>query len=136
MSCAETDPDSIACNFCEDTFESKGYLMSNKKRTHNEKVEICWNFSSGTCPYGEQNCWFSHSKERINSRLSEFNYNFCETICMSQSEMLNHRKMKHGKNVPLCKNSKMEHANMEKRNAGLIIKVKKYSKKMKMKKIM
>ena len=75
MSCAETDPDSIACNFCEDTFESKGYLMSNKKRTHTVKVEICWNFSSGTCPYGEQKCWFSPSKERINSRLSKINCN-------------------------------------------------------------
>ena len=41
--------------------DSNSFLQ--KKEDHTEKVEFCWYYSAGTCPYGEQKCWFIHDKE-------------------------------------------------------------------------
>ena len=54
---------SMMCNLCDDTFEKKRNLMIHKKEDHTEKVELYWYYSAGTCPYGEQKCWFIHDKE-------------------------------------------------------------------------
>ena len=64
--------DSIMCNLCVDSFEKKRDLMIHKKEDHKEKVEFCWPYSAGTCPYGEQKCWFIHGKEDSNSNTSEY----------------------------------------------------------------
>ena len=106
MSSLENGPNFIPCTFCDDTFENNRDLMNHKKKEHTEKVQICWNFSAGACPYGEQRCWFTHSKERVNSSLSEYKCNFCDTKCVNQSELLKHRKMRHKENVPQCRNFK------------------------------
>ena len=76
--------------------------MIHKKEEHREKVEYCWHDSAGTCPYGEQKCWFIHGKEDANSNASEYNSNFCEHICRNHSELLKHRKNKHKEHVPTC----------------------------------
>ena len=102
----EMHDDSIKCNLCDNTFENKRDLMIHKKEDHTEKIELCWHYSKGTCPYGEDKCWFIHEKEVAYSNCSEYICNFCEQICRTQSEFLKHRKTKHSEQVPTCKNFK------------------------------
>ena len=102
----EMHDDSIKCNLCDNTFENKRDLMIHKKEDHTEKIELCWHYSKGTCPYGEDKCWFIHDKEVAYSNCSEYICNFCEQICRTQSEFLKHRKTKHSEQVPTCKNFK------------------------------
>ena len=73
---------------------------------HSEKVSICWKFATETCYYGDQNCWFSHTKS--NDDLESVNYKCsqCEKVFKCQSELLRHKKQEHTDHVPLCKNSK------------------------------
>ena len=52
----------LLCNFCDKQFETRKSLMAHKKKEHIEKVALCWNFFSGVCEFGDDFCWFSHSK--------------------------------------------------------------------------
>ena len=98
--------ESIDCNFCENTFENKRDLMKHKKEDHTQKVVICWHYSAGICPYGEDKCWFMHKKEDANLTSSEYVCNFCEQHFRNQSEFLKHRKNRHNEHVPTCKKFK------------------------------
>ena len=68
-----TDSDRLNCNFCEEKFSTKKHLMKHKKTMHMEKVSICWRFVSGTCIFGDQNCWFIHSKSSNNLEAENLN---------------------------------------------------------------
>ena len=104
MKSAEFVGNSIVCNFCDNGFETKRDLMNHKKIEHTEKVNVCWHFSAGTCPFGDTKCWFIHSTAQISSNSSEYNCSFCEKVFTNKSEFLKHRKKVHAKNIPLCKN--------------------------------
>ena len=43
-------------------------------------------YLAGFCPYGERECWFNHNKENS----IEYNCNFSEQICRSQSKLSHH----------------------------------------------
>ena len=48
-------------NFCDGKFETNKDLMIHKKKEHSEKVQVCWNYSTGKCDFGENLCWFLHT---------------------------------------------------------------------------
>ena len=99
------DEDSVECQFCDKSFKNKVDLMNHKKEVHRENVESCWHYSAGFCPYGDRKCWFNHNKENS----VEYNCNFCEQICRSQSDLRHHKKKKHKKRVPSCKNEECKY---------------------------
>jgi hypothetical protein len=90
----------VLLQFCDKSFENKVDLMNHKKEIHRENVESDWHYSAGFCPYGDRKCWFNHNKENS----VEYNCNFCEQICRSQSDLRQHKKKKHKKRIPSCKN--------------------------------
>ena len=94
----------VVCNFCDNSFQNTRDMMNHKKTEHTEKVNMCWHFSAGTCPFGETKCWFVHSSEKHDSNTTEYTCNFCEQVFTNKSEFLKHRKIKHAQNVPHCKN--------------------------------
>lgn len=99
----ETDAEQntcLQCNFCDEGFDFKSQLMEHRKKNHTESVQLCWNFSSGKCGYGDDKCWFLHCK----ASKSEMKCNFCDKTFASQSEFLTHRKRYHKQIVPPCRN--------------------------------
>jgi hypothetical protein len=98
--------DKLYCNFCEETFVKKKDLMKHKKNIHTDKVSICWKFATGTCDYGDQNCWFSHIRSKNNLETVNFKCNSWEKVFKFQSELLRHKKQEHTNLVPICRNSK------------------------------
>ena len=83
------------CNFCLKTFTEKNDFMIHKKTEHRDKVTKCWNFSTGTCIYGEKHAG-SHMQGNLKfqklsasfvkkTSLAEENYNNTErTIIRTQ----------------------------------------------------
>ena len=45
--------------------------MEHKKKDHLEKVSLCWKYSSGTCEFGDLNCWFSHSESSFKCKMCD-----------------------------------------------------------------
>ena len=90
----------LNCKICEKAFNSKRDLMEHRKKEHTESVNVCWNFSSGKCGYGDEKCWFTHDK----ISKSIFKCNFCGKTFESQSEFLTHRIQYHRQIVPPCRN--------------------------------
>ena len=97
----DEDDSNFKCNFCDEVFEVLRELMIHKKDSHKEKVTNCWQFTSGSCPFGDQKCWFLHE---IESNPLPYTCNLCEGKFVSQSQLLSHRKKDHGHKVPKCKN--------------------------------
>ena len=100
---AQTD---FNCNECifqgSSNLELDWQLMEHRKKNHTESVQLCWNFSSGKCGYGDDKCWFLHCK----ASKSEMKCNFCDKTFASQSEFLTHRKRYHKQIVQPCRNLK------------------------------
>ena len=63
------DQSSFHCNFCNEKPNNIKELMLHKKKEHLEKVSLSWKYSSGTCEFGDLNCWFSHSGTTPESSL-------------------------------------------------------------------
>ena len=101
-----TQSDTLNCNFCDETFQTKHLLMHHKKKAHGEKVTNCWKFVSGHCDYGDENCWFSHGRSVENHEKEPFRCRTCAKVFMIQSECLKHRKKEHSHLVPLCMHEK------------------------------
>ena len=53
---------SPSCQFCDNKFTLLRELMEHKKIQHEEKINICWNYPSGNCEFGSDNCWFLHEE--------------------------------------------------------------------------
>ena len=66
--------DILSCNFCNRRIKTNKELMVHKKKEHSDKVEICWNYSTGKCEFGDDLCWFLHSNT---SKSCEINCNIC-----------------------------------------------------------
>ena len=48
---------------CDQIFSEIKDLMAHKKVKHLSKVSLCRNFETGSCIYGEQNCWVDTVKK-------------------------------------------------------------------------
>ena len=94
----------FTCHFCQEDLSSKKDLKLHKKEVHSEKVSSCWNFSAGTCDFGDENCWFIHSNAKDQQKPAEYNCKLCDKVLANLSEYLRHRKRKHENTIPTCKN--------------------------------
>ena len=61
MSYEEDKDNLVVCNLCERRYADKHDLMYHSKEAHPERVNICWHFLAGNCPFGEEKCWFIHN---------------------------------------------------------------------------
>ena len=61
-------------------------FMKHRKEYHSDKVPSCNSVNTGSWRYGENKCWFKHSKNENNINDSEENMDFTETD--KNSEML------------------------------------------------
>jgi hypothetical protein len=66
--------------------------MVHKKKEHSDKVEICWNYSTGKCEFGDDLCWFLHSNT---SKSCEINCNICGKVFTTLNQFLSHKKIEH-----------------------------------------
>ena len=95
------DTGSTLCKFCDTYFQSKTELMRHYKQVHSETVSTCWNYSLGTCVFGDQACWFRHDESVTSSNMR---CKICDTIFPNKSEYHIHRKQKHRSLVTPCLN--------------------------------
>ena len=92
------------CEFCTETFKTKRMLMQHKKEHHKDKVNVCWNFSSGKCDFREDLCWFLHS-ETSESSKKENKCNICEKGFANIGDFMHHKKIEHAETVQMCRNT-------------------------------
>ena len=63
---------------------------------------MCWNVSSGTCVFGEEECWFIHTPAENTYQVKEYYCNVCEKVFPNQSDYQKHKKMDHANLVKPC----------------------------------
>ena len=71
----------------------------------NENVSLCWHYSNGECPFGDESCWFKHeiNKENDNqSELKSIKCNICGNILKNKNEFMTHRKTNHEEIIKIC----------------------------------
>ena len=60
------------CRDCSENFRIKRHLMTHRRATHKEKVNICRKFAARIhCPFGSERCWYIHKETGTNNSLSE-----------------------------------------------------------------
>lgn len=91
----------LTCNFCDGKFATKRELMLHKKKVHSEKVRICWNNSNRECEFGDNACWFLHTKT---SNSDQVDCTICGQVFPNINHLLNHKKKNHIESVQHCKN--------------------------------
>ena len=104
MPCQEGGWIEQVCEFCSETFQTKRLLMEHKKEHHKDKVNACWNFSSGKCEFGDNLCWFLHS-ETLECSRKENKCTICGKVFANKSDYMHHRKIEHAEIVQMCKNT-------------------------------
>ena len=95
--------DMMSCNFCKRRFKTNKEVMVHKKKEHSEKVEICWNYSTGKCEFGADLCWFLHTNS---SKSCEIDCNICGKVFTTLNQFLNHKKIEHVASVQQCTHEK------------------------------
>ena len=55
----------LSYEFCEEKFDTIRNLMRHKKSQHEESINLCWNYASEEWKFGDDECWFSHSKGNV-----------------------------------------------------------------------
>ena len=90
----------LSCEVCESKFKRLGELMKHKKDQHTEKVNICWNYVSNNCEFGDERCWFLHTNETE----QKFDCTLCGKIFQVQAKLLEHRRKFHISYVKPCRN--------------------------------
>ena len=90
----------LSCQFCVSNFSNLRKLMKHKKIHHEDDVDNCWNYSSGNCEFGGENCWFLHT----NRSETKFKCNSCDKTFVNRDKFLHHRKKNHKESIQTCKN--------------------------------
>ena len=104
------------CKFCEDNFQTKGDFMKHKKDKHREKVQMCWKFVSGNCPFGDNRCWFIHNED---TESISYNCKLCGKYFSTLPELMKHKKENHSQ---LFKFVRIDCVYMENKIVGLSMK--------------
>ena len=102
--CSKDGVTEHACEFCAETFQTKRIVMQHKKELHKDKVNVCWNFPSGKCVFGDNLCWFLHS-ETSESSKNEIKCNICEKVFANKGEFMHHKRIEHAEIVQMCNNT-------------------------------
>ena len=87
------------CEFCENIFAGLRDLMKHKKDHHTENVNICWNYMSSSCEFGDERCWFIHK----NGTEKQFDCTLCGKIFGVQAKLLEHKRKHHMNSVKTCR---------------------------------
>jgi hypothetical protein len=87
---------SLSCQFCDEKFAILRELMLHKKRQHEDQIDLCWNYASGKCDFGDDNCWFAHHSDK---NEHNFECNSCDKTFGNKNQFLHHKKMKHRESV-------------------------------------
>lgn len=94
--------ESIVCQYCDQSFSELKYFMAHKKIEHVEKVSVCWNFTDGSCIYGEQKCWFRHEECHNKPDEKTIICRICGETFLSIGLFMKHKKSEHIENVNFC----------------------------------
>ena len=89
----------LSCEVCEEKFNKLKELMRHKKAQHGEKVQLCWNNASGTCDFGDKECWFVHGEKNP----TIFKCSSCDKTFAARANLLHHRKQHHVELVQSCR---------------------------------
>ena len=73
----------LSCDFCEENFNKLKELMKHKKAQHEENVQLCWNYASGTCDFSDEECWFGHEEKNE----STFKCNSCDETFAARANL-------------------------------------------------
>ena len=92
------------CDFCDDVFKTKGYLMKHNKKEHEDRLAQCWKFAACACHYGNH-CWFNHPKINLDQEPEEIKCTICENKFTTKSELHTHNKKHHKRSIPICRNA-------------------------------
>jgi hypothetical protein len=92
----------LSCNYCEDKFDTKNSLMKHNKQKHSERLSTCWNFSTGHCHLGDENCWFLHKDKDKSADVVQYECNLCNEVFQGKSQFMKHRKSKHNSDIEKC----------------------------------
>ena len=72
--------------------------MMHKTLEHIEQISICWDFTAGYCPFGDEKCWFRHTV----FPSTEVRCKICDDKFLTKSDYQKHKKQKHPELVPRC----------------------------------
>ena len=70
--------------------------MMHKTIEHIEQISICWDFTAGYCPFGDEKCWFRHTV----FPSTEVRCKICDDKFLTKSDYQKHKKQKHPELVP------------------------------------
>ena len=77
-------------------------LMVHRKKDHEEKVVICTEYTTGTCTYNREECWWRHEK---NNNEDEYSCAHCDTTFKNRGDLMKHRKNAYIKSVSTCRHA-------------------------------
>jgi hypothetical protein len=53
----------LRCRMCDKVFMIQSEFLKHRKKENSHLVPLCMNQKSGTCKFGNLNCWFIHENE-------------------------------------------------------------------------
>ena len=87
---SEANEDIVTCWYCDDDFETKLDLMKHKKREHEDRVNNSKKYAEGVCPFGEDSCWYHHTKTGRCSGTKSSDFT-CKICLKNKTQRKSHR---------------------------------------------
>ena len=79
-------PTNLKCNICKKTFINRFELLKHRKQNHLHLVPLCKNVATGSCRFGEENCWFKHTETEISEKMNDKNEDNVRTYSKNKSK--------------------------------------------------
>ena len=93
----------IQCYDCSETFQTRRDLMTHRKVTHKEKVNLCKKFIARLyCIFGSEACWYVHKEREVKIIGTEFECNQCRKVFRALPDLMRHNKQEHNENIASC----------------------------------
>ena len=101
----------VYCNYCNMKFENKNKLMVHRKNDHEDRINMCRYFLKDRCAFDNQTCWYSHknlNESAACQEIKEYICSVCEDKFIVKSELMQHKKIHHPKNIQICSKNKTD----------------------------
>ena len=93
----------LQCYDCSETFQTRRDLMTHRKATHKEKVNLCKKFVARLyCIFGSEACWYVHKEREVKIIGTEFECNQCRKVFRALPDLMRHNKQEHNENIASC----------------------------------